>query len=120
MAEKLDILSGESFRRLESVLPLLQGCLVIPAGDDAPGFYINDALTQMVLKIKTTTDDKTGTVSIDALNGLFEVRGKLIGPSSGGGGGGGLPAGYTFEEFTICDSGSPATRYWPTWTSDPS
>lgn len=32
----------------------------------------------------------------------------------------GLPAGYTFEEFTICDSGSSATRWWPTWTSDPS
>lgn len=33
---------------------------------------------------------------------------------------GGLPDGYTFEEFTICDSGTPATRWWPTWTSDPS
>lgn len=30
-----------------------------------------------------------------------------------------LPTGYTFEEFTICDSGSPATRWWPTWTSNP-
>lgn len=29
-------------------------------------------------------------------------------------------AGATFEEFTICDSGVPATRWWPTWTSDPS
>lgn len=35
------------------------------------------------------------------------------------GGGGSLPAGYTFEEFTICDSGSPDTRWWPTWTSEP-
>lgn len=34
--------------------------------------------------------------------------------------GGGLPAGYTFEEFTICDSGSPATRWMATWTSNPS
>lgn len=33
--------------------------------------------------------------------------------------GGGLPAGYTFEEFTICDSGTPATRWWPTWTANP-
>ena len=31
----------------------------------------------------------------------------------------GLPTGYTFEEFTICDSGTPATRWWPTWTSNP-
>ena len=29
-------------------------------------------------------------------------------------------AGGTFEEFTICESGSPATRWWPTWTADPS
>lgn len=34
--------------------------------------------------------------------------------------GGGLPDGYTFEEFTICDSGTPATRFIATWTSDPS
>lgn len=34
-------------------------------------------------------------------------------------GGGGLPDGYTFEEFTICDSGTPATRWWPTWTTNP-
>lgn len=33
--------------------------------------------------------------------------------------GGALPSGYTFEEFTICDSGTPATRWWPTWTSNP-
>jgi hypothetical protein len=31
-----------------------------------------------------------------------------------------VATGATFEEFTICDSGTPATRYWPTWTSDPS
>jgi len=31
----------------------------------------------------------------------------------------GLPAGYTFEEFTICDSGTPATRWWPTWLTNP-
>ena len=36
-----------------------------------------------------------------------------------GGGGAGLPAGYAFEEFTICDSGTPATRWWPTWTTNP-
>jgi len=34
-------------------------------------------------------------------------------------GGAGLPAGYTFEEFTICDSGEPATRWWPTWLTNP-
>lgn len=31
----------------------------------------------------------------------------------------GLPAGYTFEEFTICEDGTPATRWIPTWTSNP-
>lgn len=31
-----------------------------------------------------------------------------------------VATGATFEEFTICDSGTPATRWWPTWTSDPS
>ena len=31
-----------------------------------------------------------------------------------------VDTGATFEEFTICDSGTPATRWWPTWTSDPS
>lgn len=35
-------------------------------------------------------------------------------------GAGSLPTGYTYEEFTICDSGTPASRWWPTWTSDPS
>jgi hypothetical protein len=39
--------------------------------------------------------------------------------SSTGGGGAGLPADYTFEEFTICDSGTPATRWWPTWLTNP-
>lgn len=40
-------------------------------------------------------------------------------PQSGDGGSG-LPDGVTFEEFTICDSGSPASRWLATWTSDPS
>ena len=31
-----------------------------------------------------------------------------------------VATGATFEEFTLCDSGTPATRWWPTWTSDPS
>ena len=30
-----------------------------------------------------------------------------------------IAAGATFEEFTICDSGTPASRWIPTWTSDP-
>lgn len=34
-------------------------------------------------------------------------------------GGAGLPPDYTFEEFTICDSGTPATRWWPTWLTNP-
>lgn len=38
---------------------------------------------------------------------------------SGVEGGGSLPAGYTFEEFTICVDGEPETRWWPTWTSNP-
>lgn len=35
-------------------------------------------------------------------------------------GAGGLPTGYTYEEFTICVSGTPETRWWPTWLTDPS
>lgn len=31
----------------------------------------------------------------------------------------GFEPGFTYEEFTICDSGSPALRWIPTWTSDP-
>lgn len=30
-----------------------------------------------------------------------------------------IASGATFEEFTICDSGSPASRWLPTWTADP-
>ena len=30
-----------------------------------------------------------------------------------------IASGATFEEFTICDSGTPATRWMPTWTADP-
>ncbi len=29
-------------------------------------------------------------------------------------------SGGVFTEFEICDSGSPVTRWWPIWTSDPS
>lgn len=32
----------------------------------------------------------------------------------------GFAPGFTYEEFTICDSGSPASRWIATWTSDPS
>jgi hypothetical protein len=27
--------------------------------------------------------------------------------------------GFAYEEYTICSSGSPATRWFATWTSDP-
>ena len=31
-----------------------------------------------------------------------------------------VAAGGVFTEFVYCDSGSPATAWWPIWTSDPS
>lgn len=52
------------------------------------------------------------TVTLTDTDGIVTDKGS--GKSSG------LPAGVTFEEFTICDSGSPATRWLATWTSDPS
>lgn len=45
---------------------------------------------------------------------------RIVVPPSTGGGGEGLPEGVVWEEFTICDSGSPATRWLPTSTTDPS
>lgn len=32
----------------------------------------------------------------------------------------GMPDGVAYEEFTICDSGTSATRWLATWTADPS
>jgi len=40
--------------------------------------------------------------------------------SGGGSSGGSLPPGYSWEEFTICANGVPETRWWPTWTANPS
>ena len=62
-------------------------------------------------------------VSVTVTPGGIVVRGEPATATTGttaSSSGTGLPAGYTFEQFTICDSGSPATRWWPTWTSDPS
>jgi len=50
---------------------------------------------------------------------IKESEQNILISAEAGGGGVGLPAGYTFEEFTICDSGTPATRWWPTWTTNP-
>ena len=30
-----------------------------------------------------------------------------------------IASGATFTEFTYCDSGTPATAWWPIWASDP-
>lgn len=43
---------------------------------------------------------------------------RIVVPPSGGGAG--LPEGVVWEQFTICASGSPATRWMPTSTTDPS
>lgn len=62
-------------------------------------------------------------------NSIERVEGLQAALRKGGTGSGGVSvdlvtlitdAGGTFEEFTICESGSPATRWWPTWTADPS
>lgn len=31
-----------------------------------------------------------------------------------------IASGGVFSEWTFCDSGSPATEWWPSWPSDPS
>lgn len=31
----------------------------------------------------------------------------------------GLPAGYTFTQFTICNSGNSNTVWWPIWPNNP-
>lgn len=56
-------------------------------------------------------------IKVDAADGALMIS--LDGGTEGASGTG-LPDGYTFEEFTICVSGAPATRWWPTWTSNPS
>jgi hypothetical protein len=42
-----------------------------------------------------------------------------IGTVSGNSNGTGLPPNYTWTNFTICANGTPATRWWATWTSNP-
>jgi hypothetical protein len=89
---------------------------------------------------KIVVREDTWTAVLEAFRDLRELQvqlgvkpyNSLVWPKGGGailnvgkpadfqGGGSGLPADYTFEEFTICVSGSPETRWWPTWESDPS
>ncbi len=66
---------------------------------------------------------KNPHLAIENVDGLQAALRK--GGSGSGGGSADLvtlvsAAGGTFEEFTICVSGSPATRWLPTWTADPS
>ena len=85
------------------------------------------ALADAFAKVNAAIDELNAIRRSRGTNGIniIKAEGNWVfdfDPTNNGsdGGGGSLPAGYTFEEFTICDSGTPATRFWPTWTSDPS
>ena len=52
-------------------------------------------------------------VDIADANVVISLTGGVAGAS-------GTDADGTYEEFTICDSGVPASRWWLTFTSDPS
>lgn len=54
-------------------------------------------------------DGTNGTNGSDGTNGTDGSDG--FGFNSG--------HGFSYEEFTICDSGAPASRWLATWTSDP-
>lgn len=73
---------------------------------------INEIIDALRPLLNITSNDQT--VTITAADNNIDLS-----SPPGGGGGGGLPPGYTFEEFTICDSGTPATRWWPTWPTNP-
>lgn len=70
----------------------------------------NLAMHQLEGVLNFTSNDKTVKFTMTDNNTDFSA-----GPNGGGG-----PPGGTFEEFTICDSGTPATRWWKTWLTDPS
>jgi len=61
-------------------------------------------------------EGKTNLTSSDSSINVTEADGNTDLSASGGDG---LPDGYTFEEFTICVDGTPETRFWPTWTTNP-
>jgi hypothetical protein len=69
-------------------------------------------------KINEIIDEQKPLKAGEGIDIRFAGENILISATSSGGGDS-LPGGYTFEEFTICDSGTPATRWWPTWTSNP-
>lgn len=80
----------------------------IPAAFQPVMDAFNEAMESIEGSVNLTSNDKS--VSITTADGNTDLSAS---------GGAGLPPDYTFEEFTICDSGEPATRWWPTWTTNP-
>lgn len=78
---------------------------------------IRAANTLNRLRVVDYTDPDGATRSTFRVNGNGAIL-RIVHPPSPAATG--LPDGVAFEEFTICDSGTPATRWLATWTSDPS
>lgn len=90
----------------------------VPAAFEEPFKRLNDTIR--AVNALLSAEGRGGIkVLVSDGNVVIEYNPEANG-SDGISGASGLPNGYTFEEFTICDSGTPATRWWPTWTSDPS
>jgi hypothetical protein len=49
----------------------------------------------------------------------LEAKLRHVGGGEPGDAGLGFEPGFTYEEFVICDSGVPASRWIATWTSAP-
>ncbi len=91
---------------------LVQPITQVPEAFSDVGAKLNEAI-----RVLQAFQQMTGTspINVNIADGNVRVSIDPLALS----GGAGLPAGYTFEEFTICDSGSPATRWWPTWLTNP-
>lgn len=82
-----------------------------------PGAFaaVESKVNEIIGRLKPLLNlEARGNVEIKKSNTNMVITGKA------GGGGAGLPDGVVWEEFTICDSGTPATRWIPTSTTDPS
>jgi hypothetical protein len=124
--DALVVLRGDDYNRLFRAWNAISlGAIEIKYAIEGAqtGFLIPPDLSRQVQLILPMPGAGTEALTIDATNGKFEVFAKRIGdgtPVTGGGGGGGLPEGVVWEEFTVCDSGTPAARWIATSTTDPS
>ena len=93
------------------MIPKLPRISKIPKAFEPFATEFNAAMVQLEGILNFTSNDQTLTIN--------QADGNTDMSAGSGLSGGSLPPGYTFEEFTICDSGTPATRWWPTWPTNP-